>query len=717
MTSLFTTDMKFTQDNRFMRVESALGKDAFLLRRLQASESLSTLFHIDVDLLSYDGNIRAEDIIGSHMATFIGTNGIQPRPLNGFVKSFVYTGLEKRGLYGYKAELVPWLWFLDKRTNCRIFQNLTVQKIIESVFSELGFSDFNFSLIDVHQPFEYCVQYQESDFRFVSRLLEQEGLFYFFEHKEDKHILHIADNASAFVFMDEKVIEHSSGSRAKHYLDAWQHCFQYCSGAFAQTDYNFENANLSLLTETPTSIKLNNNSALERFEFPGNYSENQRGQTLTRIRMQQEEAGYQVVRATGNFHQLEVGKKFKLRSDEAAADDKKNFVISEIRHDAFEGSYLDEGNKDDGDGESRYQNRFICLPEEVTYRPPLNTPKPRIDGVQTALVVGKPGDEIYTDKYGRIKLQFYWDRYGKKNETSSCWVRVATPWAGTKWGTLNIPRVGQEVVVTFVNGDPDQPLVIGSVYNSTHMPPVGLPERKNYAGTKSRSVKGGSGSFNEFSLDDSNGSEQVKLHAQKDYNTTVGNNLSSSVTANASYNVDGNSSTTIGGNNSLSVQGNDSTTVQGNQDYTVQGNRSGTVSGNLTENTAGKAESSIGTSESCTVGTNQDVSIGTNQTTSVGANQTISIGANQEMTIGGNQSIGVTGKQDISALAQNISISTSATTSALSVAINGQASIALSVGGSSITIDPAGITLSMGASSVKIDAMGVTVVGPMVKLN
>lgn len=717
MTSLFTTDVKFTQDNRFMRVASALGKDAFLLRRLQATESFSQLFSINVDLLSYDGSIRAEDVIGSHIATFIGTNSFQPRPLNGFVKSFAYTGLEKRGLYGYKAELVPWLWFLDKRTNCRVFQNQTAQKIIESIFNELGFNDFNFSLIDTHQTFEYCVQYRESDFNFISRLLEQEGLFYFFEHKADKHVLHIADNIAAFTFMDERTIEHSSGSRAKHYVNSWQHRFQYCSGAFAQTDYNFENANLSLLTETPTSIKLNNNSALEQFEFPGNYSESQRGQNLTRIRMQQEEAGYQVVSAAGNFHQLEVGKKFKLRSDEAAADDKKNFVISEIRHDAFDGSYLDEGSEDDGESGARYQNHFICLPEEVTYRPPLKTTKPRIDGVQTALVVGKPGDDIYTDKYGRIKLQFYWDRYGKKNESSSCWVRVATPWAGTKWGTLNIPRVGQEVVVTFVNGDPDQPLVIGSVYNSTHMPPVALPGGKNYAGTKSRSVKGGSGSFNEFSLDDSNGSEQVKLHAQKDYNTTVGNNLSSSVSANATYNVDGNSSSSIGGNSTLSVQGNESASIQGNQDYTVQGNRSGTVAGNLTESTAGKAEASIGASESRNVGTNQDVTIGANQVANIGANQTISIGANQETTISGNQTIGVSGKQDISALSQDISINTSATTSALNVSINGQASISLTVGGSNITIDPAGITLSMGASSVKIDATGVTVAGPMVKLN
>jgi type VI secretion system secreted protein VgrG len=331
--------------------------------------------------------------------------------------------------------------------------------------------------------------------------------------------------------------------------------------------------------------------------------------------------------------------------------------------------------------------------------------------------VGKPGDEIYTDKYGRIKLQFYWDRYGQKNEASSCWVRVATLWAGSKWGTLNIPRVGQEVVVTFVNGDPDQPLVIGSVYNSTHMPPVGLPEGKNYAGMKSRSIKADGGSFNEFSIDDSNGAEQIKIHAQKDYNTSVGNNLSSTVTANASYNVDGDKASTIGGNSTLSITGNESGAVQGNQDSSVQGNRSFTTAGNTTENTNGNAEATIGVNDSRTIGSNQDLTVGSNQTLNVGSNQTCSIGSNQEVVIGGNQSIGITGKQDVSALAQNISISTSATTSALEVAINGQASISLSVAGSSITIDPAGITLAMGASSVKIDAMGVTVVGPIVKLN
>lgn len=717
MNSLFKAGMHYTQDNRFLRIETGLGKDTLLLRRVQGSESLSELFCFELDLLSYDENINPADIVGDHVALSLDATSSAPRYLNGYVKSFVYTGLEKRGLYGYKAEIVPWLWFLDKRTNCRVYQNQNVQQIIESLLGELGFKDYVFSLSEEHPAMDYCVQYQESDFQFISRLMEQEGIFYFFEHQADKHILHIVDSAAAYETLSGETLEHSSGSRGKQYINAWQHRFHYCSGAFAQTDFNFENPNHSLLTETPTSVKLKNNAALELFDFPGNYRDTQQGQSLTRLRMQQEEMAYENIVARSNIHQLELGRKFKLRSDENAADNKKQFVITRIEHYGFDGSYLEEKDQDGAGSGSSYSNQFSCIPAAITFRPACRIKKPRIDGVQTAVVVGKAGDEIYTDKYGRIKLQFHWDRYGSKNEESSCWVRVATPWAGTKWGTLNIPRVGQEVVVTFVNGDPDQPLVIGGVYNGAHMPPVSLPEGKNYAGTKSRSAKGDSSSFNEMSIDDTKGSEQLKFHAQKDFNTTVGNNLSSAVTGNASYNVDGDSSSTVGGNATLTVQGNETSSVQGNQDASVQGNRSSTIAGNLTENTAGKVEASIGTSESRTVGTNQDLTVGTNQVMNVGANQTVGVGANQETSIGGNQTVNVSGNQNISALAQNVSISTNANTSALNINVQGQAQINLSVAGSSISIDASGITLAMGGSFVKIDAMGVSVMGPLVKLN
>ena len=714
MSNLLDSVFKHTQDNRFMHVESAMGKDLFLLRRLQVKESFSQLFSIHVDLLSHNDNIAPEDIIGSHLALFIDANG-QSRPFNGFVKSFIRTGMEKHRFYGYKAELVPWFWFLDKRTNCRVFQNQTVQTIIETLFTELGFHDFKFTLLETHQPLEYCVQYQESDFAFISRLLEQEGMFYFFEHQTDKHILQIVDNSDSFVFLEESTIEHGSGSRKKSYFNQWQHQFQYCSGAFVQTDYNFENASMSLLTQTPTSIKLANNSALERFEFPGNYSETQRGQNLTRIRMQQEEARYQSIQANSNIHSLAVGKKFKLLSDEAIADNRKNFFIVEIIHEAFESSYLNDAKKEEN--KPKYQNQCVCFPEGSIYRPPTITRKPRIDGVQTAVVVGKSGDEIYTDKYGRIKLQFHWDRYGKKNETSSCWVRVATLWAGNKWGTLNIPRVGQEVVVTFVNGDPDQPLVIGSVYNSTHMPPVSLPEGKNYAGMKSRSVKGDGGSANELSLDDSGSGEQIKLHAKKDYNTTVGNNLTSSVTADATYNVDGNSSSTVKGNSTASVMGNSSSSVQGNHDYSVKGNRTGTVSGDLTENTSGKAEKTIGATELRNIGSNQTLIIGANQEANIAANQKITVGANQETIVSGNQNMNVTGAQEITALSHNLVITNASTTSALNVSITGTSSINLTAAGATISMDGSGITLSKGASSIKITDASVSISAPIINLN
>lgn len=705
MNQFFTTADAFTQSERFLQVNSTLGKDALLLRRLAATESISSLFSIEVDLLSQEPNIAADTIVGSHLALFIDADDTT-RNLNGFVKTFTYTGLEKRGLYGYRATLVPWLWFLDKRTNCRAFQNQNVQEILTALFNESGFSDFTFSLIESHPPLEYCVQYQESDFAFISRLLEQEGLFYFFVHEADKHVLHITDNVAGLTYVTGQTIEHSSGSRSKTYIDQWQHHYQYCSGALAQTDYNFENANASLLTQTQASVNLPNNSALEIFEFPGNYLDKQRGAHLARVRMQQEESRFQRIRANGNIPHLEPGKKFKLLSDEATLDDKKEFFVFDVTHYAFEGSYLDESEDKQT---SFYKNSFSCIPASVGFRPEARTPRPRIDGVQTAVVVGAAGDEIYTDKYGRIKLQFHWDRYGERNETSSCWVRVATPWSGNKWGTLNIPRVGQEVVVTFVNGDPDQPLVIGSLYNNTHMPPVNLPADKHYAGLKSRTIKGDASSFNELSLSDAGDTEQVKLHAQKNYHTTVGHDLTSSVTNNATYNVGVDKTTTVGGNVTETIQGNETTHVQSNQDASVKGNRSLTVEGTLTENITGNVTTNYDADHSLSVTANQNLTIGAKQTLSVSADQAVSIGANQ--------TIAVTGNTELSATNQSITITTDATTSATTINLNGQAKVSISVGGSNITVAPQGITLSFGASSVTIDAKGVALAGPMVTLN
>ncbi len=708
----FNLGKVFTQETRHLRIQTGLDEDLLLLRRFQGVEGISRLFHFELDLLSHDGQIKPQDIVGDNVSITIEPQGEGPRAFNGFVKSFQYMGLEKRGLYAYKAEVVPWLWFLSKRTDCRVFQNQTVQEIVEFIFNELGFPDYVFALAGEHPKLEYCVQYNESDLDFISRLLEHEGIYYFFEHQPDKNILHLSDDAAHYGEMYPAEIEHSSGVRGTYYIRLWQHLYQYCSGAYAQTDFNFEKFNQSLLTETSTTLKLKNNASFPRFEFPGSYQESELGRNLTKLRMQQEEMNYERITAASNVYRLEVGKKFTLKSDETETDHGNAFLVTEIRHTAYNPSYL-ESESD----EPPYANQFVCIPAAIVYRPASVTPRPRIDGVQTAVVVGKSGDEIYTDKYGRIKIQFHWDRYGAKNETSSCWVRVSTPWAGNKWGSVTIPRVGQEVVVTFVNGDPDQPLVIGSVYNSAHMPPFPLPEGKSIMGMKSRSIKGDAGSYNEMVIDDTKGSEGFRINAQKDYNMKVGNDSNTHVVANHTGKIDGNSTTTVQGNSTHTTQGDDSFTIGGNRTATVSGNEESTVGGNTTITVGGNQDASVGGNTSYTVGGEDTVSIGAKQDITIGANQSITVGANQETVVGANHSVQVGGKQEISALAQDVAITTTANLSALQITQLGQTEINLTVGGSSISITPAGITLSMGASSVMINPAGVTISGPIVKLN
>lgn len=708
----FTPASEFTQETRHLRIHTGLEDDLLLLRRFHCVEGISRLFHFDLDLLSPSGEIKPEDIVGDNVSITIHPENEPQRFFNGFVKSFQYMGLEKRGLYAYKAEVVPWFWFLSKRTDCRVFQNQTVQEIVEFIFKELGFPDYVFALVEEHPKLEYCVQYNESDLDFISRLLEHEGIYYFFEHQPDKSILHLSDNASHYSDTSPAEIEHSSGLRGAYYIRLWQHLYQYCSGAYAQTDFNFEKFNQSLLTETSTTLKLKNNASFPRFEFPGSYRENELGRTLTKLRMQQEEMNYERITAASNVHTLEVGKKFMLKSDETEIDHNQLFVITEIRHSAYNPSYIESESE-----EPPYSNQFVCIPAATTFRPPSITPRPRIDGVQTAVVVGKSGDEIYTDKYGRIKIQFHWDRYGAKDETSSCWVRVSTPWAGNKWGSVTIPRVGQEVVVTFVNGDPDEPLVIGSVYNSAHMPPYPLPESKSMMGMKSRSVKADGGSYNEMVIDDTKGQEGFRVNAQKNYNMKVGNDSSTHVVNNHTGKIDGNSTTTVQGNTTHTTQGDDSFTVSGNRTATVVGNEESTVQGNSTVTVVGNEDVSVNGNTTYTVGGNDEVSIGANQDISIGANQSVTVGANQETVVGANHSIQVGGKQEISAMAQDVSITTNANLSALQISQTGQAQITLSVGGSSISMTPGSITLSMGPSSVTISPAGVMVSGPIVKLN
>jgi len=511
----------FTQENRFLYVETPLGKDKLLLRSFAGTEGISQLFHFDLDLLSEDNAVNLDQIVGQNVTfSMLQADNKTERFFNGFVSRFGQLPEEGR-FTRYHAEVVPWLWFLTRAADCRIFQNMKIPDIIQEVFRDLDFRDFEVKLQRSYKDWDYCVQYRETAFNFVTRLMEQEGIFYFFRHENGKHVLVMADAASAHKpcpFQSKAPYEHSGGPGLAAKEDAvlsWRPEKEFRPGKYTLNDFNFETPKTSLVSTIDSKIRVGGNSKYEVYDYPGEYESKDEGDTWARLRMEEEELPHMVVTGESNCRSFGAGLKFDL-SEHSRRDQNASYVLTSVQHNAQEGgTYASSGG-----AEFEYRNSFTCIPAAVSFRAPRTTPKPSVQGCQTALVVGPPGEEIHVDKYGRVKVQFHWDRRGKYNEKSSYWIRVAQAWTGKRWGAMWIPRVGQEVIVDFLEGDPDQPIIIGRVYNAESMPPYSLPDEKTKSSIKSYSSKGGGG-FNEIRFEDKKGKEQVFLHAEKNQDNRV----------------------------------------------------------------------------------------------------------------------------------------------------------------------------------------------------
>ncbi len=550
----------FTQENRLIQIDTPLGKDVLLLKSLAGSESISRLFAFSLDLLSENASISFDQIVGQRVSISITQVGGDKRYINGFVSRFSQSGSDTRFTH-YHAEVVPWLWFLTRSAACRIFQNMTVPDIITKVFTDLGFSDSKKSLQGTYQQWDYCVQYRETAFNFVSRLMEQEGIFYFFEHEKDKHTLVLADRPSAnkpCPTQPKGRLDFTAGALIKDedVVNDWQLEQELRTGKYSLEDFNFETPSTDLGVKEPSIIHVDGNSKYEIYDYPGEYSNKSDGETIAKTRMQEEETTNLLATGSSNCRGFIAGFRFDLEGH-SRKDMNKSYVLTEVHHSASVGeSYYDDSPSD---GE-HYSNHFACIPNTVPFRPARITPKPFVQGPQTALVVGKSGEEIWVDKYGRVKVQFHWDREGKNNENSSCWVRASQPWAGKNWGSIWIPRIGQEVIIDFLEGDPDQPIITGRVYNAEQMPPYDLPDNQTRSTFKSRSSKGGgSSNYNELRFEDKMGSEQIFINAEKDMDLRVEND-------------------------SREFVGNDrSLIVQGDQKESVTGDKSTDITGNLNE--------------------------------------------------------------------------------------------------------------------------------------
>lgn len=564
--------MLYTQESKLIKITTPLGKDALLLQGLAGSEGISRLFKFDLELLSESDSISFTDIVGQNVTISIELFDGSERHFNGYISRFAQSGKDARFTH-YHAVMVPWPWFLTRNADCRIFQDMTAPDIVANVFRGLGFQDFENRLRGSYDPVEYCVQYRETHFNFVSRLLEQSGIFYFFEHSDGKHTLVLADANGVFRPFDGgqgnlRCDLVSGGVEEEDQITSWHTEQELRAGKCSLTDYNFEAPSTSLLSSEPTIFGVGNNSKYEIYDYPGEYGSHQRGEHAARLRMQEVEANHLVATGASGCRAFTSGYKFNLQNH-YRNDFNTSYVLTEVQHLASAGqSYY----PDDAAASTHYSNRFNCIPLSVQYRPERIAHKPVVQGPQPAVVVGKQGEEIWVDKYGRVKVQFFWDRLGLKDENSSCWIRVSQPWAGKGWGSMSIPRIGQEVVVDFLEGDPDRPIITGRVYNAAQMPPYGLPGSQSISGLKSNSTPGGSG-YNELSMDDAKGKEKVTIHAQYDMFSTVEHDDTQTVHNNRAIGVDGTHTETIKKDTTIKITEGKLVhdVVAGTADYHVQG--------------------------------------------------------------------------------------------------------------------------------------------------
>lgn len=599
----------------------------------EAEEELSRPFSVDVTLVGVgDVEVDCPALLGQTAALTIHLGDGNDRHFHGIVSEVrAWEEGDGEARRRYRMRVVPRLWRLGQIRRSRIFQRLTAPKIVERVLGE-GQVALRSALNATYRTREYCVQYAETDVDFVSRLLEEEGIFYFFEHAGDEHTLVLADANSACVPVPggERIIfrERSKMAADAEHVSAFSSRLAVRTGKVSLRDFNY------LLP----AVDLTNSAGdadLEAYEYPGGYAEGGAGRTLAKIRLEEHRARVEQLAGSTVSRRLRPG--FLLELDEhpiAGLNDL--YLLVSARHVGRQPEVLAAlGGAPAADGGAEaFRSEFTCIRKSVPFRPERVTPRPFVAGPQTAIVVGPSGEEVFCDEHGRIKVQFHWDREGKKDDRSSCFIRVAQAWAGPGWGALYLPRIGQEVVVEFLHGDPDRPIVTGSVYNGTHPPPLSLPSEKTKSTLRSASSPGSGGS-NEIRFEDAAGSEEIYLHAQKDLNVLVENDKAQKVGGNEQLTVEKNRARTVGGNQSLTVAKDDSSTIGGNQSLQVGMSRTTTVGGSHTETVAGDQSTTVGGAQSITVALAATETVGLGKALNVGGAYAVTVGAAMNEAVGG----------------------------------------------------------------------------------
>lgn len=689
----------YQQAKRLLTVTTPLGPDKLLLVGLSGTEAVSHLYRIGLDLIATnETEIAFEKILGKKVTAHVAAPGGQVRHLGG-ICSRISQGGRDQTFTTYRAEVVPELWFLTRKAQSRIFQAKTVPQILQKVFEGLQVS---VALKGHYEPRDYCVQYRETDFNFVSRLMEEEGIFYFFKHDAGATTMVVGDSPEAHpeVPFDPKATFAPFGDNTvqEDRVFEWEKAQDLRSTKFTLRDHSFELPHKHLeaqkqITEEAQvgtvshKLKIGNPDRLEVYDWPGEYAQRfdgvgpgredrpadvqkifQDNQRTAQIRAEQEAAACLTIVGTSRLRQLTAGHKFTLDGHYNADGP---YTITSVHHSARMAGDYRTGDAD----EMAYENTFTCLPGSVPFRPQRVTTKPAVQGSQTAVVVGPKGKEVFTDKYGRVKVQFHWDREGKNDEKSSCWVRVAQSVAGKRWGASFWPRIGQEVIVDHLEGDPDQPIIMGCVYNADQMPPyLGQgPDSKHkdenlLTGLKSNTSAGGTG-YNELRFYDAKDKQQVFLHAERNLDTRVKNDSMERVVGSRhlvvghkpgddkpgdqledvyrdkhlhvrrhqTEQVEGNLQMTVG--KGQAQGGNVDVLIEKDHKELIEGNAHGHVKGNLLGKTDGNQGLTVGGNLAEKVGGIHHVQVGGNRNEKVGGTQSLTVAMNQQEKVGQNHAV------------------------------------------------------------------------------
>lgn len=722
-----------TQDGRPISITTPLGKDELLLERISGTEGISELFSYQLVFLSYPESTWTFDkLLGQAVTIQVKPDkSDEARYFHGIVSRLSMLEMVSgpdgpNSFIRYRAELVPKVWLLSQVRRSRIFQQKEVPEILKAIFT--GY-DVKYDFKTTYKPRDYVTQYKETDLAFALRLMEEEGISFYFKHSDGAHQMNVVDDSSKYPDMKPKELSFSeiqSGERAVEKILSWVKHQEVRSNKFTLWDYSFEKptANNEATTSlTPTvktgtvdhKVKLSGGD-LEIYDWQGDYAKRFDGidpgggdragdlanittdaDRVAKLRMEEILTDIVNVQAVSDCRQIAPAFKFTLKEH---FHGNGNYFPLQVKHEAN----LYDAYTSGGAGRPfSYRNEFTCVAATIQFRPPRRTPKARIEGAQTAKVVGPSGEEIFTDKYGRVKVQFPWDREGKSDQNSSCWVRVATPWAGTKWGLIHIPRIGMEVLVHFEEGDPDQPIITGCVYNAENMPPYVLPDNKTQSGYKSRStMKGTEEMFNELRFEDKKDEELIYFHAQKDLQNLVENTrkieiqgvkVEAATDPSDTYlNKKGTRTETIteGNETLLMEKGNrDETLKEGNDDLKLtKGNRSITLTEGNETRTLDKG------SRTTTLKDGNDT-----LTLEKGALEvTLKQGDETRTLTQGSRTTEISNDDTLTVKTGNLTIKASAG----KIEIEAATSIELKCGGSSIKLEP---------SAIKITSMNVTMEG------